>query len=149
MDKKILFAIQELGENIYVYLTIEKGWTEEGITIDPVNTSGYKRIINRVMKETGLSFYGRHCTYINKKQKDINILKQELINMGLIEDASILEELEIKEKKPLFEIKCLECGSINVSIKEDIIEDEDFDGNRTYYSNGFYLECQDCGNSDY
>lgn len=42
-----------------------------------------------------------------------------------------------------FEIKCLECGSENVSIQEEI----DYDYDETPYTFDVYLMCNDCGNT--
>lgn len=43
-----------------------------------------------------------------------------------------------------FEITCLNCGSNNVSIEEEI----DYDWDEMPYINGYFLRCDDCGNDD-
>lgn len=43
-----------------------------------------------------------------------------------------------------FKIICLECGSENVDIWEDV----DYDCNDMPYITGCYLECRDCGSND-
>ncbi len=43
-----------------------------------------------------------------------------------------------------FNITCLECGSSDVSIQEDI----DYDWDEEPYENGYYLKCNNCGNTD-
>lgn len=40
-----------------------------------------------------------------------------------------------------FKITCLQCGSDNVSIEEDI----DYDWDENPYLNGYYLYCKNCG----
>lgn len=40
-----------------------------------------------------------------------------------------------------FEIKCLNCGSINIDVHADV--DYDYDGNP--YIGGYYIECNNCG----
>jgi len=47
-----------------------------------------------------------------------------------------------------FEIRCLNCGSINVTIEEDWLEDENYDGEFTLGFMGTYFYCHDCGQSD-
>lgn len=43
-----------------------------------------------------------------------------------------------------FKIECLECGSNNVYIQEEI----DYDWDENPYVSGYHLECGDCGNTD-
>lgn len=43
-----------------------------------------------------------------------------------------------------FLIKCLNCGSHNVSIQEEV----DYDWDENPYVNGYYLFCNDCGNAN-
>ncbi|WP_205427417.1 hypothetical protein [Clostridium botulinum] len=40
-----------------------------------------------------------------------------------------------------FEIKCLNCGNTNIDIKADL----DYDYEENSYINGYYLECNNCG----
>jgi ribosomal protein S27E len=48
-------------------------------------------------------------------------------------------------EKPLFEIKCLSCGSTNVSVIAEL--DYDYEDNLVY--NGMtYCKCNDCGTED-
>lgn len=43
-----------------------------------------------------------------------------------------------------FNITCLECGSNDVFIQEDI----DYDWDEEPYVCGYYLKCNNCGNTD-
>jgi len=62
-------------------------------------------------------------------------------------DVELMCDLMCPDPEPEdkgFEIKCLNCNSINVTYEADI----DYDYEENSYINRYYLYCHNCGQSD-
>lgn len=91
------------------------------------------------------------------RDKDKEIIKEleernEYINKAILEKGEELQKLlddgtlvkYEKRNSATIISTCLECGSNNIFIEEDI----SYDCDECPYVDGYYLKCNDCGNID-